>query len=61
MLYRYAITCYSIGMRDPEIPGKNNAKTALTREHERQCRTDTSLVFRDESAQQRWRDLRRRC
>jgi len=48
-------------MKDPEIPGKNNAKTALTREHERQRRTDTSLVFRDESAQQRWRDLRRRC
>lgn len=48
-------------MKGPEIPGKNNSKTALTREHERQRRTDASLVFCDESAQQRWRDLRRRC
>ena len=48
-------------MKDLEIPGKNDSKTALTREHERQRRTDTSLVFCDESAQQRWRDLRRRC
>lgn len=48
-------------MKDPEIPSKNDSKTALTREHERQRRTDASLVFCDESAQQRWRDLRRRC
>ena len=48
-------------MKDPEIPGKNDSKTALTREHERQCRTDASLIFCDESAQQRWRDLRSRC
>lgn len=48
-------------MKDPEIPSKNDSKTALTREHERQCRTDASLVFCDKSAQQRWRDLRRRC
>ena len=48
-------------MKDPEIPSKDDSKTALTREHERQRRTDASLVFCDESAQQRWRDLRRRC
>ena len=48
-------------MKDPEIPGKNDSKTALTRKHERQHRTDASLVFSDESGQQRWRDLRRRC
>ena len=34
---------------------------ALTSEHERQCKADASLVFCDELAQQRWRDLRRRC
>lgn len=48
-------------MKDPEIPGKNDSKTALTRKHERQHRTDASLVFSDESGQQRWHDLRTRC
>ncbi len=34
---------------------------ALTSEHERQCKVDASLVFSDESGQQRWHDLRTRC
>jgi hypothetical protein len=34
---------------------------ALTSEHERQCKADALLVFSDESGQQRWHDLRRRC
>ena len=33
-------------MKDPEIPGKDNSKTALTREHERQRRTIEPTYYR---------------
>lgn len=48
-------------MENIKTTDENDPIAALTSEHERQCKADTLLVFSDESGQQRWHDLRRRC
>lgn len=48
-------------MENLKTTDENDPITALTSEHERQCKADALLVFSVESGQQRWCDLRTRC